>query len=63
MSEEYEYFLHNMWIKNCYERDSWGEPVLPKDQYIANNSKWLQDAFYNHQMANKVWNGKEYVNP
>ena len=63
MSEEYEYFLHKMWIKNCIERDSWGECVLPKDQYIANNSKWLQDAFYNDQMANKVWNGKEYVNP
>ena len=63
MSKEYELFVHNKWIENCLERDSWGQPVLKKAEYVSNNTDWLRNAYYEEFFANKVWNGKEYVNP
>ena len=63
MSEEYEMYVHRKWIENCLERDAWGQSVLQKDDYVSKNIEWLRDNFYADMMADKVWNGKEYVNP
>ena len=63
MTEDYEMYVHGKWIENCLERDAWGQSVLQKAEYVSNNNDWLRDTYYSDQMANKVWNGKEYVNP
>ena len=63
MSEEYEAYVHKMWINNCVERDSYSQDVYSKQEYIQRNAQFLKDNFYITEMGNKVWNGKEYVNP
>ena len=63
MNEEYERYVHNMWINNCVERDSYSEDVYSKQEYVQRNGQFLKDNFYITEMGSKVWNGKEYVNP
>jgi len=40
---DYDMFVHNMWVENCNERDSYGEPRLDKEQYLLENREYLLD--------------------
>ena len=60
MSEEYEMYVHRMWINNCVERDSYSQDVYSKQEYIQRNAQFLKDNFDITEMGNDE---KEYVNP
>ena len=60
MSEEYEMYVHRMWINNCVERDSYSQDVYSKQEYIQRNAQFLKDNFDITEMGN---DGKEYVHP
>ena len=59
----YNGYVHQMWMKNCDERAAWCQPILTKSEYAAEHGTFLEDNFYIVEMGNKVWNGKEYVDP
>ncbi len=63
MTEEYDLYVHQMWIKNCVERDNWAQDIYSKQEYIERNAQFLKDNYYISEMGDKVWNGEEYVNP
>ena len=60
MSEEYEMYVHRMWINNCVERDNYSQDVYSKQEYIQRNAQFLKDNFDITEMGNDE---KEYVNP
>lgn len=51
MLEQYNDFVHRMWIENCRERDDWSQPVLTKEEYIVKNGTFLEDTFFMHELA------------
>lgn len=61
--QKYQNYLSVMWQENCIERDAWGDKPLTREEYVAKNKDWITDQFYYEEMKDKVWNGKEYVNP
>lgn len=39
----FEIFANEMYQENCIEREAYGEPILPLDEYIEKNMKFLLD--------------------
>lgn len=58
--DKYNSFAHNLWIENCKERDSYNEPQLRKEEYIAANEKWILDEFWLDWGHNRKWIDGEY---
>lgn len=59
MLERYNAFIHQMWQKNCIERDEWCLPQLSKEDYVSQNGTFLEDTFWMQEVGNKVWSVKE----
>jgi len=39
----YDTFVQKLWIENCIERDSVGDPVLSKKDYISRFADFIKD--------------------
>ena len=51
----YNLFVHQMWIKNCIEREYWGQPTLTKEEYTIQNSTFLEDSYWLQEVGSLVW--------
>lgn len=60
MLEKYNEYVHNMWVENCSERDSYGESILNKVQYQELNKDFLQDSFCLHMYGQNFNKDKYY---
>jgi hypothetical protein len=41
-------WLQNLWLENCSENDSWGQPKLTMAEYFSRYKYWLKRE-YRHQ--------------
>jgi len=39
----FDVFAHEMWLENCRERETFGDPLLTYDEYIEKNMQFLLD--------------------
>ena len=44
----FDKFCLDMWLENCVERDSVGEPLLRKVEYITSNKEFLREEYEKH---------------
>ena len=45
MQDNYNDWVHLMWVNNCNERDDWRMKRLSKEEYIQNNKAFLENEF------------------
>lgn len=57
----YDLFVHQMWSKNCIEREGWGQPSLTKKEYVSQNSTFLEDKYWMQEVGSMVWSEKKHA--
>ena len=60
MQDNYNDWVHLMWVDNCNERDDWSMKRLSKEEYIQNNRDFLENEFCLHVYGEQKKKGKYY---
>jgi len=47
LEEAKDSFLHEMFQRNCEERESYNQPLLSYREYVTNNRQFLEDQWAN----------------
>jgi hypothetical protein len=50
---DFERFVHQMWVTNCVEKEGWNERASNKEAYLRENKQYLTEMFLQNETIEK----------